>query len=146
MDEIINKQNDIFKKGKEKLNFFLKILKKNKNKLEEHHISNLQLKLLLLNNKFEDIFELLDNILIDLNDHECEMDEQTIIELDEIKNMNDIISELKPFLLLYQLSKNSIGPVLYSPPLSNGHLDGLIMISKSFTSFIIPLITKGAEP
>lgn len=108
MDEIINKQNDIFKKGKEKLNFFLKILKKNKNKLEEHHISNLQLKLLLLNNKFEDIFELLDNILIDLNDHECEMDEQTIIELDEIKNMNDIISELKPFLLLYQLSKNSI--------------------------------------
>ena len=107
MEEIINIQNGILKKNKEKFNFFLKILKKKKKNLEQHHISNLQLKLLILNNKFEDIFELLDNILIDLNDNSCEMDEQTMIKLDEIKNMNEIISELKPFLLLYQLSKNS---------------------------------------
>lgn len=108
MEQIINTQNDLFKKSKEKYTKLLTILKKNKNKLEPYHVHNLNMKLTNINSQIENISDLIDELLIDLIDYKCEMDEVTIKELENINEMNKIISELAPFLLLHQLSKNPI--------------------------------------
>ena len=66
------------------------------------------MKLSNINNQIENISDLIDELLIDLVDYKCEMDEATITELKNVKQMNDTIFELTPLLLLHQLSKNSI--------------------------------------
>lgn len=107
METIINTQNDVFKKSKEKYTKLLTILKKNKNKLEQYQIQNLNMKLSNINNYMGNTNDLIDELLIDLVEYKCEMDETTVKELEDIRQMNKTIFELTPFLLLYQLSKNS---------------------------------------
>ena len=108
MINIINFQNQTFKNLKEKLNLFLKILNKNKLKLNNESQNNLQIKLDEVNEDIELLSDKIDNILLELKDCYCDMDESTINNLQETKNINDTINELKPFLILYQLKKNGV--------------------------------------
>ena len=104
---IINLEKEKYNKLKNHFQVFFKILNKNIYKLNENQRNNLIIKLNNMNEKIDILYNSIDDILLELKDNNCDMDENIIIELNETENVNKLVKDLMPFFLAYQISQSN---------------------------------------
>jgi len=102
MDSILDHEREIIENLYTNLENLVCLLYKNTDKIDNNdHKNNFIDKLRLLNNSIKNINNEIFDLMIDLKNKNCILDENLVNRLEEEENTNRMIHDLSPLMLMY---------------------------------------------
>ena len=108
MDYIIDQERIKIDSLYNTLENLISVLTKNSTKLDKKSQGNLVDKLRLFNKNLGNLGDEANNILIDLKNLDCDLDNNLLNRLTEEENTNRMIMELSPLMLLYSMNRTPV--------------------------------------